>query len=527
MKLKIKILSVVLALAFTSCLKNEIVYNTDDLDFRPWKIAAPIAKIHVPLYKSIGKWVNFDELDLTDINGEKVICVRYTHSETIEWDDEDLGITDISSPYGWGYELPGDISSLPNSEFTHTISAIAPIETAKADAYITEAELTSFKFKLSITIPDNLTGDVTITIPQLKDQNGADFTRTYNNLQGVHNVPVEILTDYKLETPDKQLQMDCTFTVKSTGGGSTAGSIMADVSFLDIEVDYMKGYFGELTYKENVEMDIDFFDELDFEGTIGIKGIKMDVVATNRSGLPINVKADAFFINEGGLNEHLELDPPFDFYIDGATVPTEAAVSPFFTTMPDIEFVNGQYPSKLRFDVEGKANPDGNPNGDVTNFIVKSNDDHLANVDFTLTVPLYIKMSAYNRADTVAFDYNKIIDNDEKLSKSIHNFTLTMIVDNSLPFAINLSADAIDEAGNIVEEDIMNVNINAKQKNPPIEIKLTQDLFEKFRAGEVKNIVLRSKAQTANEDYVRVTENDYLDIVVSTRFEANIPKNIF
>jgi len=499
------------------------VYNTKDLDYRTWEVRAPIATIHVPLYKSLEKWIDFDELGLIDINGEKVICITYVHSEKIEWDNE-FGIGDISTPTNWGFDLPNGISG----EFSNTIVRHVPVETAQSDAYITSAELTSLKFNLSITVPNNLMANViTITIPHLRDQNNAIFTKTYNNLlSGVHNMPVENLIGYKLETPNKEVQISCDFTVSSTGGGSTAGRLSADMSISDIEVNYMKGYFGKLEYDEHVEMEFDFFDNLDFDGTVGIRDIMFKVDVVNSIGAPLDIEARQIsFVNDNG--DETKLVEPFSFKIPSATELGNYTIAEGKTSHTEklsaIEFAKDNYPAKVVFDFFGTLNPEGDKGG--SNFIIKSIDT-LAKANFTLTVPLHFKMSAYNRIDTVAFDYNKIINDNERFSKSIDSFVLTLAVDNGLPFDVNLKADLIDEAGEVVEVNLVNANINAKQKSP-IEIIIEKYQFERYRTKEVKNLVLYTKAQTANEDYVRVTENDYIDIVVSTSFKSDIPLNLF
>ena len=521
MKSKIIILSVVLALAFTSCLENKIVYNTDDVDMRLWEFAGTIAKIHAPLYKSIEKWMDFEEIF---INNDGVICVNYTHYEKIKWDDDYFGIESISSPLDWGYDLP-DIP-IPGTEISDEISAIIQVRTAKTGTYITEAELASFNFNLSVDIPDNIIGSVTITIPQLKSQAGAVFTQSYNNLQGVNNLTASFI-NYKMETPDKELQIDFSFTVKSTGGGSTAGRLTVnDVSITDIKVDYMKGYFGQLDYDENIEMSFDFFNDLDFEGEVGIKDIVFEARVSNSVGAPlgVEVKGISFVNDDGDLTKIVET---LSFEIPAATESgnnhaVTASNASRSGKLSDILFAKDNYPKGIVFDIWGILNPDGEGN----NFVVKNED--LAEAQLTLTVPLHIKIEAYNRLDTIAFDYNDIIDNDEKFSNSIDNFVLKLKVDNNLPFAVKLSADAIDEEGNVVERNIVNENINAKQKDqPPIIIELNQPKLEKFRTMGVKNIILRTISQTASKDYVKVTKDDYIDIVVSTSFESSIPSNIF
>ena len=163
MKSKINLLITVLVLASVSCLENDIEYNTKNLDYRIWDIAAPIANIHVPFYHSLKK-----KLDNTYIDDDGIICLRYTHSEKIEWNDE-IALDDYSTPgvIAWD-NLAGTVSPLKQS-LTVKLT-IADDESS----YVNEAELTSgiveFLFRGSGT--SGFTGTITITIPGLTNNEG-------------------------------------------------------------------------------------------------------------------------------------------------------------------------------------------------------------------------------------------------------------------------------------------------------------------------------------------------------------------
>ena len=526
MKSKNSIFIIVLALALASCLRNEIVFDTDNLDYRPINIVAPALDVHVPLYKSMAKHMDFEELF---INGEGVVCIAYTHSEKIGWDDDELGIKDINTPLNWGYDVP--YSALPS--VSGTISISLPVTTSKTGTYITEAELESCNLNVSFSVPNNLTGNVTITIPQLKDQAGATFTKTYNGLlPGINNFPALNLANHKLETPEKTLKIECLITVSSSGG-FVSDKLEVAISINNVNVNYMKGYFGQLEYipyEADKEIAFDFFDELLFDGTVGIKDIVFEAKTVNSMGAPFNIDAKKIsFINEDGTKT--DLVQPFieevlaATLVNGGNHTVKAATSLYAKTIPEILFEKGKYPTMAHFDFVGTLNPNGDEGGN--NFIVK-NVDNLAEAQLKLIVPLHVKVGAYNRTDTMKFDYNDIIDNDEKFNKSIKKCIFEMKVDNGLPFAVTISADVIDRWGNIVEKNIiMNENINAKQKSQsPIIMEFTQTQLENFRTKDAKHIVLRTNSKTANEDYVKVMKDDYIDIKVSVNIESNMP-NIF
>ena len=518
MKSKISILITVLALAFTSCLKDKIVFDTDNLDLRSTEIGAPITTVHIPLYKSMEKWMDFENLF---INADGVIYVKYIHSEELGWNDE-IGVNNFLG--SWSYDL-GNLMSSP-IPLTLTGSQTFPIQLTageETNSYVSEAELIAGNLILSFNVPENLDSwNIEITIPELS-KNGVNYQQTFNKQLPETTIN---LNGYKINTANKRLNLNVTFTFT---GASITGEVGIKCNLMEVDVSYLAGYFGRMEYipeKSDTELSFDFFNDLDFDGTVGIRDINFEVELTNSIGVPMQfIAKEVSFVNENG--GATKLINPFDLDIPAAKESGSASIVPGYASHSDklgqIEFTTNNYPTHILFDFIGIANPDDN---EIRNFIVKDG-SNLAEAQLTLTVPLHIKMSSYNRADTVAFDYNNIINNDEEFSKSVESFTITLKVDNNLPFAVQLSADAIDKAGVIVEENIANININANQKNqPPITIELTRNQLEKFRTRDVKNIVLRSSSKTASEDYVKVTKDDYLDIAVSVKFESNIP-NIF
>jgi hypothetical protein len=318
------------------------------------------------------------------------------------------------------------------------------------------------------------------------------------------------------------------FSINASGTGS--GTLDVDFGISEMDVSYLSGYFGQISSTEAGEMDFNFFDELDFDGIVGFKDIKMTAAVMNHIGIPMSVKADVSFVNEGSLGEPLGLNPPFDFSVDGATESgsnhiVSPAVKSFSTMLTDaLEFGGGdkEYPSKLKFNLEGKTNP----GGITENFIVKNSDGNLLlNTEFTFTVPLHIKISEYARRDTIEFDYNDITgdsDTNDDLSKSIEAAIVILDVNNGMPFDIALSVSAIDGAGNLIESILPQTNVGKE----PIKISLDKAQIEKLRTGNVKKMVLYASAKTANEGYVKITKDAFIDLSVSVeRLKSDIPAN--
>jgi hypothetical protein len=202
----------------------------------------------------------------------------------------------------------------------------------------------------------------------------------------------------------------------------------------------------------------------------------------------------------------------------------------FPTKLYEIEFENGDYPTKLKFEVEAITNhKNGVSLGEVENFIVKNDNNSLAEIDFALTVPLYVKIEEFSRSDVVAFDYNDIINNDEKFSNGVENMTINLEIVNNLPFEVTLSAIAVDDADNHVETILEEESgsIYFKKEMQYITIRLIKSQLDRFRSEEVKKIIFHTTAKTPNQEgYMKIEEDSSLDIGVSIQFTTGLP-NIF
>ena len=534
MKSKINILIAVLTLALVSCLENDIVIDTDNLDFRIYEITGPVTTLHAPLYKSIEKWMDFE--GLTVIDG--VICITYVKSAKINWKENEIGINEFNSSPEWEFYVP-DVSSgewfLDGGQLKYAgeMTDKVKITTGEDDgSYVTYAELASCRLTFSFDIPSNLMGNVTITIPELT-KNGVPFKETYSNLTGVKEFSPENLEDYIMKIPDKELQLKCDFEVRSLIGLS-GGRLSVGLSISDVRVDYMKGYFGQLDYipeEADKQIAFDFFEELEFDGTIGIRDIVFETTVSSSIGVPLNiVTKEISFINEDGLKK--KLANPFTLEILSAIESDESnhTIIPQndsnSQTLSDILFDKEEkYPTGILFDFSGTLNPNGdNPAG--KNFILRSSSD-LAEAEVKITVPLYFNVESYNRKDTVNFDYNDLIKDDEEFSKSVEKCVITLKVNNQLPFEVILSVYAIDEAKNVVGEYIVtDMELVAKpDKQSPITIELTNDQLVLFSEKNVKSIVFNTRAGT--NGYQKVYEEDYIDIDVSINVKSSIPSNIF
>jgi len=523
MKSKISILIAVLALALVACLENDIEYNTDNLEYRPLEFGVPIGKIHATLLDGLEKVMGEDFKGELYVNDDDVICIKYTDTEKIEWTN-DIGINNFNSNTFDINSWP-PLMNIPTPDVSIDGSKIYEITLTTGegtDTYVSEAEFSAGTFNIFVSMPTSLTSwSITVTIPEMK-KDGVSFTHIFTDqlLPSLN----ENLNGYKFSTNTKNMKLNCLYNV--TGSTSPENATIA-CSFSGIEVTYMKGYFGQLEYDMNMEMDVDFFDDLDFDGTIGIKDVSFEASLKNWIGIPFLIDAKKIgYLNEDNVFTEL-IKPPFNLLVpsaeetDNINHTVEAGITLRPQKLEEILFEPGNYPTGIVFDFSGKINP-YNDGEEGTNFIVKSN-TNLADAKITLNIPLHINVANYNRSDTLDFDYNELVGNnvDEDKTVYVEYVYFNLLVDNSLPFDLRMKAFAINKSGSL-EIPIMDENILANLKEQRIEIKLEKDQLDQFRTESVKNIVLKSAVQTENQEYVKVKNDACLSIDASVRVKADI-----
>jgi len=527
MKLKISILIAGIALTMASCLKNEIEYDTDNLEYRTWEFAAPIAKVHIPFYESMRKYL-IDSLKIDD----ELVYIEYFFHERIIWNKE-IEIT-VEKPVNESINLETEAKPAGDSKFRAKRDVpIHLIISGDKDSFVTNTEFSGGTFSFSFTIPPGIEFcDIDITIPQLRKNHETNLPATPFMLilrdvePGTYEIDKKSLENYFIDTGGEQ-ELELTCIVELTGE-SMSGNLDFTFALEDMEFDYLGGYFGKVTSSMKNSVNFDFFKDLDIIGDFGVKGITMKTEVNNYVGMPvlIEIKEVSLAGNNGAENQlnaetikiEVESATNEDNIIPGKVLNPE----PVFFDI-EYDFTKDNYPTSIEFDIVASSNYD--KNGDKENFIVAGN--KTADVDVTIIVPFDAVKLTYTRTDTVAFDYRDFINNDETLSKSIDYFALTLRVDNDLPFDVGIAAFATDNDGNFVESIVENKKVSAKKSGQVIKIEIDKKQLDQFWKAAIKNIVLISTANTQKEDYTQISGYDSLDIAISLSFKSNIPSNIF
>ncbi|GHT78166.1 hypothetical protein FACS189464_1130 [Bacteroidia bacterium] len=533
--------------AAVSCKDNDIVYDTDfkDKALRTVNFAAPIAKVHIPIYKSIEKWMDLDGLSYDEKTG--IIQVSFTHTQNVDWTN-DIGVDELNKRFEYPLpsfpQIPG-IGPLPGT-YSWTKEGLEKItlttNEADNDTRIDAVTFKNGQLDFDIALPSSLTGKLVIEIPELTT-NGVPF-KIEKDLVSGNNPISNSLSNGRIETANSQITINYAITVTYSGATLPAGKVVLDVR-LDINGDDltgMFGYFGKIeTEAEDNDVSFDFFENLDLKQDIGLKDITIKADIINNVGLPMALEVESIkmYKDDTDLGKALTVTPEFKFDNVASALYENGQVTSVTThkeVTADIAFSGGNYPNKLRFEITGKGNPNGVTA--TSNFLVKS-DKNLVDVNLEILVPLHFKTGLYERQDTIGFDFNEMIDDDVNMSKSIEEVVLNLDINNGLPFEIELSGEAIDDNGKNIVTLIPIQKINsgtpdvASGKVTPahtnFEVKIEQAQIELLRSKGAKKIILITKSATYNEgnDYVKIHHDAALDVDVSLSFTSNIPSSIF
>jgi len=534
MRSKIKILIAILTLTIVSCIKEYNFDTKEEKNLRSAEIRIPVAKLHIPLYASIEKFLEFEELKIRE---DGVLYVEYVHTETIGWsDDIDISIKPFSATWeteidlgDWDVVVPGLVFELPKIEFDYGINLIASAD--EADSHVSKAELSDGKIIFSVVEePNNISEwEINIEIDRLRNiSNGLPFTKTFTHSSADIGVPMSV-AGYMIEADDNNmLNAVCSFEGKATGIPSGNFKIYFDIT--DLEFSYLAGYFGQFDFSQTGEMLFDFFDELEIDGEVGLQGVTIKTEIINYTGLPMQLTGLMKFTNEEEDAAADENDNDGIIIIDVLAADNRDTPKKSEGThnIPPIELGNQNY-SMLKFDVKGIVNPGVNP---VENFVAKIPDVPLADLAMTIEIPFDFRLT-YSREDNVGFDYREMMadfggDNAQEFSESINNFTLYLSIENNMPFEVDLDIYATNDTGEKVE--ISKLEIKRGLRSVPI--KITRNTLSQLWEKDVKNMVIATSAKTIKTDgssgYAQITTSPdvYLNIDISVELESDIPKSL-
>ena len=564
MKTKISIIFAVLMLTLTACLENEIVKDSENMNFRDAEFAVPLATINIPLARLIEEQL-FDEFEDENIsftfNGN-VLTAVYKFKHEVDVKGNEIGLDDVSRKveYDFGIEdWKNDIITLPEGvrmvldevdAEPFNFEAPITIDDARGNIFIESATFSKglLEITLSETNPDVLeTFEFILEIPKLK-KDGVSFRTTITQAQRGQGTQYEDLYGYKLETeriiesgvPDKYVvEANVSFgaTAIVTSNITPQGEFEIELAINDSEVYELFGYFGVIDINEPIEESIEgLFNSLEgFTNSFSVLGVTLDIDVINRTGIPLKIdEVEVFFANEAyDPDNNPSSTKPLtifeEMYIEAAAFevvypPVQSRKGDPFTAEFDFNY------QRLLINFTGETNFGNDPDDPnfVSNFIRNTLDDNnepvpYAELEITLSVPFHFDMEEpYERDDTLGFNYRNIVFDDITFSKSVEEFILHLNVTKyDLPLSyVDLEIVAIHSEGS-PEVGIATIKLDGRG---PKEIKFGQSVLSKLWDEDVQHLILRT---ITSIDDRAITRNSELEIKVGISFKSNLPINNF
>lgn len=324
---------------------------------------------------------------------------------------------------------------------------------------IESLKITTGVIGYTITNYSSLSADVSLTMPTAIRSSvpvSEIFHMDANSgIQGSINVDN---TEVDLSTDPSQMfnRVPIVYSLSVSSGGNMinfdkSDFVNIDLNMINPDIDYVKGYFGQLEKSMDPEtIDTDLDDILDhIEGQFHISNPSIKVIYTNSFGIPIQVVLNASGQRDSKVVD-LGLSPftiEFPVSLSGREVSSAFSITRENSSLPDLISLP---PEKIDYSVSGKMNPSGF-SGVRDNYIF-GNSRLVASIE--VEVPLELRMNSLQLTDTVD-NFLKIEDNDGPFNpEDMDLFRLDINTTNGFPLGASLKLMLYDSVSGTVKRTI-------------------------------------------------------------------------
>ncbi len=530
-------LSVIL---FQRCVSDTI--NLDDVPDeanRTYAVDVPGGTIHGTAMEI------FEELDIDsiiEVDEDGLLYFYYDEEFVKDWESM-LVLNEISNSYYYDMSSFLGAASLgfPVRVSNNESIVLTNEEDVRLDTVMWKAGEFNFTFSSSspaidsviITIPQLYINDEiftdTIVASELNDTYSIDLTDTYMDF-----------TKYAGDVNSINLITDVIF---SEDAGSYSSAILSmSYEMTNLGLDKAIGYFGTRVISDDERtVDFDAFDNNYLTTDVVLKDLLLEVHSENTFGVPVEITSGDIIFTNTDTNEDVAIVIEdgnniidLDNYVDGSSViPTALLeINRDNSNLEDLLNINQFAPNKVSSHIQIIANPD---DADLNFFITDT-----SNVKTTIrmNVPLWFKSSTYTRADTIAFDYNGDIDDDEdeSLSDKLEKLTVNFNVENGLPFDLKIQVYFTDADYNVVDQLFSSdseipfiesavLDDQDRLSEPTtssFEAEIDNDRLELWSDNDIKHAIIKVTGATDDEDYVKLCEDNYISINLSLSAEGKL-----
>ncbi|MBI9061622.1 MAG: hypothetical protein JEZ14_06510 [Marinilabiliaceae bacterium] len=526
---------------FTACEGETIVIDdiSDETD-RIYEVAAPLGKVHVTIDDLLKE---FDTDSVIQEKEDGTLYSAYQQDYCYEWNDM-LKLNDVL--YNWEYPVLSDakLSALKASaahvEYTEQV-VLNNEDGVRLDSMIIYQAM----LQLSVVVPDGLEAGITISIPEVtKDGTALSYTFQTGMAQNRFYIN-EPLNGYSIdfshsaEHPYGFISVVSQLITTNLSAGS-ADPVTVTFTLSDIVPDITFGQFGQKAVDEkNMDVSFDIFDQFDLDATIDFADYWVSITADNSIGAPFDVQLEDIHLINTTTNESKQLlmDEP-QFSIDAA-----AYGDPIVTATGGLEISRAN--SNI-VDLGITTYQPNQINGRIVASLTASDDEQLYFLSRTskmkstisLGIPLWFKTSLYSRIDTIDFDYNSEVGDDDKVTENLQEASMYFTCDNGLPFDMEIQAYAMDEQYQKVDSlfkgeegaklipaaKINQQGLVVESTKTDFTAQLQQKQLQQFKERGVKYIFIQSGAVTASQgaDFVKVSRTNFMDVSVALEASGRV-----
>ncbi len=541
-KINIYILTLVISILTFSCVKDTI--NVDDISDeanREYTLDIPGGTIHATIKDALAE---FEVDTLIEVDKDGLLYVNHTTEFDIEWPMV-LSLDDHTGTFSYNLASLPAASSLKSTaeqvSFSDKIVMNAQDGVRLDSVYISSADM-----ELNLDVPSEMIESITIEMPQVYID-GTSFTTTFTYPSIPQNYYVDLsgaIMRFSHDEGSDEAYIQLNTTIELIDNPSYVGSTDAAISYAitNINPEIAFGYFGNrIIDSRSVNIDFNLFSSDKLGTTIDFDDLIVDIEAYNTYGSPFQIEiSDILFEDtEANTSETVELEDGADItYVNPATINnmvidttlTELKINKDNSSIENILQISESFvPDEVTANVEITANPEGET---AINFL--TNESKIS-ASVNLNLPLYFKSSAYQRKDTIEFNYNEDFedeDEDINLSDQVKKAKIYMDFENGLPFDVTLQVyftdeeyEKVDSLFNTTTQETLiesgktnaTTGLVTEATESHFESEITNENLEKWKNGDVKYIIIDTHAITNDADqdvYVKITEDNYLNTTI-------------
>ncbi len=512
--------------------------DVDNLKYDDWKpiIAVPLAYSDFDVYDVLNRTDSLQELLVVDEDG--LLALNYKGDLFSFSLDELLDIPNQN--YSQALPLTATMATAIESGLGASFSdAIEfPLNIDPSDVRVDELVFLSGNVNLSYTILQDEVFEGDITFGNLVDQNNAPLSFSISST-GVN--PGQTITQSfdltaarmspNYDGTENLIALDFGISIANNPNHTamSGDAINIEVDLSNINIDYITGYFGQLSI--NTDQDsvrIKIFDNI-INGTFALEEAFIDLNVENSFGLPVDFSLEDVTSFNLETGEEIDLTFPSDLTLAGQTelngTPEEVTFS-FNNNNTNVVDLLEPTPKVVYFALNATSNPNGPPPPDQPNFI-----RHDSRLDVGIDVLLPLKGYAQDIVliDTldVAIDFDEYeeVDSIEFKIRTLNGFPTRGDVQVVFLDELQLPIDSLFPAPSpIIQSGLVNsIGIVETPTENTQVISVDQGSADNLsNTDKIVIIAVMNTTNSQNQDIVRFMDDYRLKINLGAKIYGNI-----